>query len=212
MPLHSPSTFVVRAALAFEFVQYFNSTWCVIDTGFFEMLLEICRSWHKLKNETKKHFGFFLTAVPEFRTPCATACPGRIQRRGKEMVGVGRGCGRGAFGVAFDEDENFCENSLRWRAVGHGARGSSCLIKLFLERLMVRAPGTFDSPVATVIYTPLRAFSHPSYDVPKPSCPVFGDEGKRGISRTYYGHSQRAIHARLPSAHPVVVFFLIVLF
>lgn len=98
MPLHSPSTFVVRAALAFEFVQYFNSTWCVIDTGFFEMLLEICRSWHKLKNETKKHFGFFLTAVPEFRTPCATACPGRIQRRGKEMVGVGRGCGGGVWG------------------------------------------------------------------------------------------------------------------
>lgn len=47
----------------------------MIDTGFFEMLLEICRSRYKLKNETKKHIGFFLAAVPEFRTPCATARP-----------------------------------------------------------------------------------------------------------------------------------------
>lgn len=80
------------------------------------MLLEICRSRYKLKNETKKHIGFSLAAVPEFRTPCATARPGRIRRRGKEMGDVGRGCmgagGGGAFGVAFDEDENFCENSL----------------------------------------------------------------------------------------------------
>lgn len=72
----------------------------MIDTGFFEMLLEICRWRYKLKNETKKHIGFSLAAVPEFRTPCATARPGRIRRRGKEMGDVGRGCmGAGGGGV-----------------------------------------------------------------------------------------------------------------
>lgn len=48
---------------------------------------------------------------------------------------------------------------------------------------MVGAPGTtFDSPVATVIYTPLRAFSHSSYDVAEPACPelpVTRGNGKR---------------------------------
>lgn len=73
---------------------------------------------------------------------------------------------------------------------------------------MVRAPGTFDSPVATVIYTPLRAFSHSSYDVPEPACPEFGDtrgNGKfLGLTTVICNERFVRVYRRL---RPVVVLF-----